>query len=110
MTPSDNKTQILLIHAGCISLIVICYVLSATLFKGVPEVGKVLTAAAALLWGKLAFKPADSVLSKVLQALEPAEVQRLSMKPPAPVAATIAPAVPIEIVHDDADKQGGASG
>jgi hypothetical protein len=100
---TDTK-PLLVLHASCFSVIAACFALSATLFKGQPEVAQILTGGALWLYGKLGFRPAKSVFDRLVASLEPSEVvQILSCRPPLaartsgvqPIgaAATVAPAV-----------------
>lgn len=84
----DYKT--LGLHAACVMVIVICFVLSQTVLKATPELGVAAVGAGFFLWGKLGFKPAERVLTMLIARLEPAEVMRLtSQLPPANPSAPV---------------------
>ena len=86
------ETQTLLVHVGCVALLALCVWLS-TLIKGDSEYAlearALLIGAAAMLWGKLGFRPANPVLDRILTKLvqrEPERVARLTNNPPPPAA------------------------
>jgi len=81
-----DKNASLAIHAGCVALIAACFALSYTVLKPYPQASSALVILAWWLWGKLGFKPADPVLARILQGLDPSTVARLSNRPPAPDA------------------------
>jgi hypothetical protein len=79
------KQSVSYIHIACIAVIVICYVLSATVLKGNTEAQTVLVGAAAWLYGKLGFVPAGAVVERIVQRMPQNEVVRIqSMAPTAP--------------------------
>lgn len=78
-----DKNASFAIHVACVALIAACFVLSYTVLKPYPQASGALVILAWWLWGKLGFKPADPVLARILQGLDPSTVARLSTKPPA---------------------------
>jgi hypothetical protein len=71
------------LHAACWIGIAACYGLAQLAFPTDANAKAVLLTAAGVLYGKLCFKPANPILARVLQALAPAEVERLSQRPAA---------------------------
>jgi len=85
-TNSDTGRGILLgIHAGCVGLIVGCFVLSATLLKGQTFYAGCVCGVGFWLWGKLGFKPAQVVLERMIYkqlGVSLDDVRQMSARPP----------------------------
>lgn len=87
-TTVTGKNSTLALHAGCILLIAVCLALAFTVLKPYPQESAMLIVCAGWLYGKLGFKPANSVLENIIQTLEPARVEMImSQRPPASVVA-----------------------
>jgi hypothetical protein len=88
----DQKLQVLIVHAGCIMVICLCFGLAeltdlrTVLLFGMPLFSRALEVSGFWLWGKLGFKPAEAIVTKIISNMEPsAVVQALSQRPPAQV-------------------------
>jgi hypothetical protein len=86
----DQKLQTIMVHAGCIMVICLCFGLAeltelrTVLLFGMPVMSRALEVSGFWLWGKLGFKPAEAIIAKIIASMEPAEViKALSMRPPA---------------------------
>ena len=77
------ETETMLVHIACALAIALCLTLAATVLKPFPYAAGMLVSVSFFLYGKLGFRPADAVLARVLQKIGPAEVARLSSRPPA---------------------------
>jgi hypothetical protein len=69
------------LHIACWIGMAACYGLGELAFPNDATAKAALLTAGGVLYGKLCFKPANPILARVLQALAPAEVQRLSQRP-----------------------------
>lgn len=90
----DAKNETLLVHTACLLTIALSFTLALTVLKPYPVPATILLGGALWLWGKLGFKPANPVLARILQQLEPAAVAALSQRPPSP------PIEPLRTVSD----------
>lgn len=78
-----SEGKLLALHLSCVLTIVGCFTLSESVFRASPMIAQALVGAGFFLWGKLGFKPARSVFERLIQALEPAEVEQImSTRPP----------------------------
>lgn len=86
------------LHVVCVAVIAGCYALAFTVLKDNEEAATVLCGAATFLWGKLAFKPANALIEKIVQSMEPEEVVALKSRTPPPAVGapmlSIVPAPP----------------
>jgi hypothetical protein len=93
------------LHIACWIGMAACYGLGELAFPNDATAKAALLTAGGVLYGKLCFKPANPILARVLQALAPAEVQRLSQRPSAARAELLEQAQaaqPVTIISSDA--------
>lgn len=76
--PTEQKTPISVVHIAGVLLIIACTSLAFTIFKGQPEIQVILVGAATGLYGKLGFKPMESVLDGILSKIKPAKVASMA--------------------------------
>lgn len=86
----DQKLQTIIVHAGCIMVICMCFGLAeltglrTVLLFGMPVMSRALEVSGFWLWGKLGFKPAEAIIAKIIASMDPtAVIKALSMRPPA---------------------------
>ncbi len=93
----SEKTQLALVHVGCILVSAFVFWLSATALKPYPELGHLLVGAVLWMYGKIGFAPATAVMERLLEKLTPEQVGRVlaraSSRPP-PMPAAEEPASP----------------
>jgi hypothetical protein len=102
----NEKLSELLVHMACVVIIGGCFALAeltplhTVLIGGMAVFSRSLEVAGFFLWGKLGFKPAEAIMTKLLLQMEPEKVERImSQRPPPPlseprlvVSASVAPA------------------
>jgi hypothetical protein len=82
-----QPTQLTLVHVGCVIAIAACFgialiVMGHAPFPAQAQIAQTLVGAGFFLWGKLGFTPSRAVLEKILAAMPPEEVARITQKPP----------------------------
>lgn len=78
----SDKNATTLIHIAGALAIAACLWLAYTVLRPYPEASIMLVGVATFLYGVLGFKPADPVLARILQRLNPAIVAAMSTRPP----------------------------
>ncbi|HEY2736225.1 MAG TPA: hypothetical protein VGI70_19640 [Polyangiales bacterium] len=81
----NPKQAEILVHVACVAVIAMCVTLACTVLAPYPWAWRAMVGCAIFLYGKLGFAPADPVLARILQNLDPAKVASLSQRPPAPI-------------------------
>lgn len=84
-----EELQTLLVHAVGVIAICFCLWLTHTLKDESEIVHDLLIGGACGIYGALGFKPANPVLKRILQNMNPAEVKRLTQSPPPPAAPVV---------------------
>lgn len=78
----SDKNATTLIHIAGVLTIALCLWLACTVLRPYPEAYAALLSLATGLYGVIGFKPADPVLARILQRLNPAIVAAMSTRPP----------------------------
>lgn len=92
----NEKVQLLIVHAGCVLIICLCFGLAEltelrnVMLLDAPLLSRALECAGFLLWGKLGFKPAEVIMARILASMPTEQVVKaLSLKPPAAIQAVV---------------------